>query len=183
MATLSSAGGASRLTGQDIIRLKKYLVDNISVAIEAEGITAEQRDGFIKQSIEGIYEQANLKLPQDVRNMIFKEVLNELLGYGPIQPLLNDPEVTEVMVNGPKSVYVEKKGQLIKTSVAFDDNNHVLQIIDRIILPLGRRVDSDSPTVDARLPDGSRVNAVVPPVAIDGPCITIRKFSEDKLGH
>ena len=182
MTTLASAGGPARLTGQDIIRLKKYLVDNISVAIEAEGITAEQRDGFIKQSIEGIYEQANLKLPQDVRNMIFKEVLNELLGYGPIQPLLNDPEVTEVMVNGPKSVYVEKKGKLIKSSVVFDDNNHVLQIIDRIILPLGRRVDSDSPTVDARLPDGSRVNAVVPPVAIDGPCITIRKFSEDKLG-
>jgi len=184
MTTLSSAAGASpsRLTGQDIVRLKKYLVDNISVAIEAEGITAEQRDGFIKQSIEGVYEQANLKLPQDVRNMIFKEVLNELLGYGPIQPLLSDPEVTEVMVNGPKSVYVEKKGQLIKSSVVFDDDNHVLQIIDRIILPLGRRVDSDSPTVDARLPDGSRVNAVVPPVAIDGPSITIRKFSKEKLG-
>jgi len=85
------------------------------------------------------------------------------------------------MVNGPKKVYVEKKGQLTKTSVAFDDNNHVLQIIDRIILPLGRRIDPDTPTVDARLPDGSRVNAVVPPVAIDGPSITIRKFSKDKL--
>ena len=182
MTTLASAGGPSRLTGQDIIRLKKFLVDNISRAIEAEGITAEQRDGFIKQGIEEVYQQANLKLPQDIRNMIFKEVFNELLGYGPIQPLLNDPDVTEVMVNGPKSVYIEKKGQLIKSNVAFDDNNHVLQIIDRIILPLGRRVDSDSPTVDARLPDGSRVNAVVPPVALDGPSITIRKFSKEKLG-
>jgi pilus assembly protein CpaF len=182
MTTLSSAGGASRLTGQDIIRLKKYLVDNISRAIEAEGTTAEQRSAFIKQGIEEVYAQANLKLPQDVRNMVFKEVLNDLLGYGPIQPLLDDPDVSEVMVNGPKKVYVEKKGQLTKTSVAFDDNNHVLQIIDRIILPLGRRVDPDSPTVDARLPDGSRVNAVIPPVAIDGPSITIRKFSKDKLG-
>jgi pilus assembly protein CpaF len=182
MTTLASAGGASRLTGQDIIRLKKYLVDNISRALEAEGITAEQRSDFIKEGIEEVYAQANLKLPQDVRNMIFKEVLNDLLGYGPIQPLLNDPEVTEVMVNGPKSVYIEKKGQLIKSSVAFDDDNHVLQIIDRIILPLGRRVDPDSPTVDARLPDGSRVNAVIPPVAIDGPSITIRKFSKEKLG-
>jgi pilus assembly protein CpaF len=182
MTTLASAGGASRLTGQDIIRLKKYLVDNISRAIEAEGITAEQRSDFIKEGIEEVYAQANLKLPQDVRNMIFKEVLNDLLGYGPIQPLLNDPEVTEVMVNGPKSVYVEKKGQLTKTSVAFDDDNHVLQIIDRIILPLGRHIDPDSPTVDARLPDGSRVNAVVRPVAIDGPSITIRKFSKEKLG-
>jgi pilus assembly protein CpaF len=86
------------------------------------------------------------------------------------------------MVNGPKSVYVEKKGQLQKSQVVFDDDNHVLQIIDRIILPLGRRIDADSPTVDARLPDGSRVNAVIPPVAIDGPSITIRKFSKEKLG-
>jgi len=183
MTTLSSAaGGASRLTGQDVIRLKKFLVENISRAIEAEGVTAEQRNDFIKQGIEEVYAQANLKLPQDVRNMIFKEVLNDLLGYGPIQPLLNDPEITEVMVNGPKSVYVEKKGHLVKSSVAFDNDNHVLQIIDRIILPLGRRVDAESPTVDARLPDGSRVNAVVPPVAIDGPSITIRKFSKERLG-
>jgi pilus assembly protein CpaF len=182
MTTLASAGGASRLTGQDIIRLKKYLVENISRAIEAEGVSAEQRDEFIKQSIESVYNQANLKLPQDVRNMIFKEVLNDLLGYGPIQPLLDDLDVTEVMVNGPKNVYIEKKGKLIKSSVAFDDDNHVLHVIDRIILPLGRRIDSDSPTVDARLPDGSRVNAVVPPVAIDGPSITIRKFSKEKLG-
>jgi len=182
MTTLSSAGGVSRLTGQDIVRLKKFLIENISRAIEEEGITSEQRDEFIKQRIEGIYNQANLKLPQDVRGMIFKEVLNELLGFGPIQPLLDDPTVTEVMVNGPKNVYIEKKGKLQKSSVVFDDNNHVLQIIDRIILPLGRRVDADSPTVDARLPDGSRVNAVVPPVALDGPTITIRKFSKERLG-
>lgn len=182
MTTLSSAGGVSRLTGQDIVKLKKFLIENISRAIESEGVTAEQRDEFIKQRIEGIYNQANLKLPQDVRGMIFKEVLNELLGFGPIQPLLMDPDITEVMVNGPKSVYVEKKGKLTKSSVVFDDDNHVLQIIDRIILPLGRRVDADSPTVDARLPDGSRVNAVVPPVAIDGPSITIRKFSKERLG-
>jgi pilus assembly protein CpaF len=181
MTRLSSAGGSSRLTGQDLIRLKKYLIDNISRAIEAEGIAANERDEFIKQQIEGIYNQANLKLPQDVRGMIFKEVLNELLGYGPLQPLLRDPEITEVMVNGPKKVYVEKKGILQKSDVVFDDDNHVLQIIDRIILPLGRHVDADSPTVDARLPDGSRVNAVIRPVAIDGPSITIRKFSKEKL--
>ena len=181
MTTLSSAGGVSRLTSQDLVKLKKYLIDNVARTIEAEGITATQRDDFIKQQIESIYDQANLKLPQDFRGMILKEVLNELLGYGPLQPLLKDPEVTEVMVNGPKKVYVEKKGQLQKSSVVFDDDNHVLQIIDRIILPLGRRVDADSPTVDARLPDGSRVNAVIPPVSIDGPSITIRKFSKEKL--
>jgi pilus assembly protein CpaF len=182
MTSLSSAGAVSRLTSQDLIKLKKYLIDNVSRAIEAEGIAAIQRDDYIKQQIEAIYDQANLKLPQDLRAMILKEVVNELLGYGPLQPLLKDPEVSEVMVNGPKKVYVEKKGKLQKTSVVFDDDNHVLQIIDRIILPLGRRVDADSPTVDARLPDGSRVNAVIPPVSIDGPSITIRKFSKEKLG-
>jgi pilus assembly protein CpaF len=182
MTTLSSAGGVSRLTSQDLIKLKKFLIDNVSRAIEAEGVSAEQRDNFIKQQIETIYDQANLKLPQDLRGMILKEVLNELLGFGPLQPLLLDPEVTEVMVNGPKSVYIEKKGKLQKSQVVFDDDNHVLQIIDRIILPLGRRVDADSPTVDARLPDGSRVNAVIAPVALDGPSITIRKFSKERLG-
>ena len=182
MTALSSAGGVSRLTSQDLVRLKKFLIDNVSRAIEAEGVSAEHRDDFIRQQIEAVYDQANLKLPQDVRGMILKEISDELLGYGPLQPLLRDPDVTEVMVNGPKSVYVEKKGQLQKSQVVFDDDNHVLQIIDRIILPLGRRVDADSPTVDARLPDGSRVNAVIPPVAIDGPSITIRKFSKEKLG-
>lgn len=182
MTTLSSAGGVSRLTSQDMVKLKKYLIDNVARAIEAEGIATSQRDDFIKQQIASIYDQANLKLPQDLRGMILKEVMNELLGYGPLQPLLRDPDVSEVMVNGPKKVYVEKKGHLERSSVVFDDDNHVLQIIDRIILPLGRRIDADSPTVDARLPDGSRVNAVIPPVSIDGPSITIRKFSKEKLG-
>jgi len=180
MTTLSSVG-PSRLTGQDLVRLKKYLIDTISRTIEIEGVSFEQRNDFIKERIEGIYAQAKLKLPEDMRQLIFKDVLNDLLGYGPIQPLLEDQDVTEVMVNGPKKVYVEKKGQLIKTTVAFDDDDHVQRIIDRIILPLGRRIDVDSPTVDARLPDGSRVNAVIPPVAIDGPSITIRKFSREKL--
>jgi pilus assembly protein CpaF len=129
----------------------------------------------------GLYEQAHLALPEDIRNGILQDVLNDMLGYGPIQPLLDDPEISEVMVNGAKKVYVEKKGQLIRTEVIFDDDAHVLRIIERIISPLGRRVDADHPTVDARLPDGSRVNAVVPPVALDGPSITIRKFPEDRL--
>ena len=122
-----------------------------------------------------------MSLPDEIQRAVFQDVLNDMLGYGPIQPLLDDPDVSEVMVNGPKKVYVEKKGQLTRTNVTFDDDAHVLRIIDRIILPLGRRVDPDSPTVDARLPDGSRVNAVVQPVAIDGPSITIRKFRKDKL--
>ena len=180
MTTLSSVG-SSRLTGGDLVRLKKYLIDTISRTIEMEGISFDQRGAFIKERIEGIYVQAKLKLPEDMRHMIFEEVLNDLLGYGPIQPLLDDPAVTEIMVNGPKRVYVEKKGQLTKTNITFDDDDHVQRVIDRIILPLGRRIDVDSPTVDARLPDGSRVNAVIRPVSIDGPSITIRKFSREKL--
>lgn len=174
-------GSPQRLTGQDLIRLKKYLADNLLRALESDGVDPSQRAAFIQQNINRVFDQTQLKLPEDLKKEIFRQVLNDLLGYGPIQPLLDDPDVSEIMVNGPKKVFAEKKGQLIKTGIAFDDDDHVLRIIERIILPLGRRVDYDSPTVDARLPDGSRVNAVVRPVAIDGPSITIRKFSKDKL--
>jgi pilus assembly protein CpaF len=176
-----NAATPTRLTGQDLIRLKKYLADSLMRALEQEGVPSDQRAAFVKQNIALVYAQTQLKLPDDLRKQIFDQVLNDLLGFGPIQSLLDDDAVTEVMVNGPKKVFVEKKGQLTKTNIAFDDDDHVLRIIDRIILPLGRHVDADSPTVDARLPDGSRVNAVVRPVAIDGPAITIRKFSKDKL--
>jgi len=179
--TSPSSSGPTRLTGQDLSRLKKYLADNLISALDAEGIPIAERADFAKQNILHVYEQTQLKLPEDLRNQIFIQVLSELLGFGPLQSLLDDEEVTEIMVNGPKKVFVEKQGQLTKTNITFDDDDHVLRIIDRIILPLGRRVDADSPTVDARLPDGSRVNAVVRPVAIDGPSITIRKFRKDKL--
>ena len=181
MSMLSSSSGAARFTSQDLSRLKKHLADNLLRALEMEGIPVAQRNAFVKQNIIHVYEQTQLKLPDDLRKQIFEQVLDDLLGYGPIQSLLDDEDVTEIMVNGPKKVFVEKNGQLTKSNVAFDDDDHVLRIIDRIILPLGRRVDSDSPTVDARLPDGSRVNAVVRPVSIDGPSITIRKFRKDKL--
>jgi pilus assembly protein CpaF len=183
MTTLGSASSSapSRLTSQDLIRLKKYLADNLMRALEQEGISAENRPAFVKQNIALVYTQTQLKLPEDLRKQIFDQVMNDLLGFGPIQTLLDDEDVSEIMVNGPKKIFVEKKGQLTKTDITFDDEDHVLRIIDRIILPLGRHVDSDSPTVDARLPDGSRVNAVVRPVSIDGPSITIRKFKKDKL--
>jgi pilus assembly protein CpaF len=173
--------GPSRLTSQDLIRLKKYLADGLVRALEMEGIPAAQRPAFVQKNIAQVYEQTKLKIPEDLKKQIFDQVMNDILGYGPIQILLDDPDVTEIMVNGPKKIFVEKKGQLTRANVSFDDDDHVIRIIERIILPLGRRVDADSPTVDARLPDGSRVNAVVRPVAIDGPSITIRKFRKDKL--
>jgi pilus assembly protein CpaF len=170
-----------RLTAADLIKLKKFLVDTISRSLEGENLPNARRSDIVLDRLKSVFEQTNLHLPEDIRKHIYQDVLDELLGYGPIQSLLDDDEVSEVMVNGPKKVYVEKKGHLTKTTVTFDDDDHVIRIIERIVLPLGRRIDADNATVDARLPDGSRVNAVVPPVAIDGPSITIRKFTKGKL--
>jgi pilus assembly protein CpaF len=178
---MTTPAAPGRLTAADLIKLKYYLIDTISHALEGEELPIERRRDFVLERLKGIYEQTKLQMPEDIRNQVYKEVLDELLGYGPIQPLLEDEDVSEVMVNGPKKVYVEKKGRLTKTPITFESDAHVIRIIERIVLPLGRRIDAENATVDARLPDGSRVNAVVPPVAIDGPSITIRKFRKDKL--
>jgi len=171
----------TKLTSADLLKFKRYLIENVGRSMEGEELQLGDRAEFMKQRLGEVYIQTKVNLPEDIRKQIFDNILDELTGFGPIQPLLEDPDVSEVMVNGPKKVYIEKGGQLTKTPITFDDDDHVLRIIDRIILPLGRRVDADSPTVDARLPDGSRVNAVIRPVSIDGPCITIRKFRKDKL--
>lgn len=113
------------------------------------------------------------------RKKVVNELINDLTGFGPINPLLLDEDVSEVMVNGPNQVYCERKGKLILTAVQFRDNEHVMSVIEKIVAPLGRRIDESSPMVDARLPDGSRVNAIIPPLALNGPTITIRKFSKD----
>jgi pilus assembly protein CpaF len=172
---------ANQLTSADLLKFKRYLVENVSRTMEGESLQLGDRSEIIKQRLEEIYAQTRVNLPEDMRAHLFHEIVDEFTGYGPIQPLLDDEDVSEVMVNGPKKVFIEKGGRLVKSGVTFDDDDHVMRIIDRIILPLGRRVDADSPTVDARLPDGSRVNAVIRPVSIDGPCITIRKFKKDKL--
>ncbi len=180
MSLLKTASRAG-LTAADMLKFKKYLIENLSRGLEGQEMPSTKQIEFVTQNINEIYERSQLKLPEVVKQQLTRDVLDEVLGYGPIQSLLDDPDVSEVMVNGPQMIYVEKKGQLTKTPMTFENDAHVLRIIDKIILPLGRRVDADSPTVDARLPDGSRVNAVVPPVAIDGPSITIRKFRKDKL--
>ena len=171
----------TRLTSADLLKFKRYLIENVGRSMEGEELQLGDRAEFMKQRLQEVYVQTKVSLPEDIRNQIFADILDELTGFGPIQPLLDDEDVSEVMVNGPKKVFIEKKGKLIKSAITFDDDDHVLRIIDRIILPLGRRVDADTPTVDARLPDGSRVNAVIRPVSIDGPSITIRKFKKDKL--
>ena len=175
------ASNFTRLTSADLLKFKKYLIENVGRSMEGEVLQLGDRSEFMKQRLNEVYIQTKVSLPEDIRKQIFVDILDELTGFGPIQPLLDDPDISEVMVNGPKKIFVEKKGKLTRSPVTFDDDDHVMRIIDRIILPLGRRVDADSPTVDARLPDGSRVNAVIRPVSIDGPSITIRKFKKDKL--
>jgi pilus assembly protein CpaF len=171
----------TRLTSADLLKFKRYLVENVSRSLEGEALQLGDRAEIIGQRLNEAYVQTKVSLPEDIRKQIYNEIIDEMTGFGPIQPLLDDPDVSEVMVNGPKKIFIEKSGRVTKSGITFDDDDHVMRIIDRIILPLGRRVDADSPTVDARLPDGSRVNAVIRPVSIDGPCITIRKFKKDKL--
>ena len=108
-------------------------------------------------------------------------MLADILGYGPLEPLLGDNTITEVMVNGHQTVYVERYGKIEKTNIVFEDNEHLMRIIDRIVAPLGRRVDEASPMVDARLPSGYRVNATIPPLSLDGPLLTIRKFAQTPI--
>jgi pilus assembly protein CpaF len=124
-------------------------------------------------------EQANLSRAENLQ--LLQDIIDEVTGFGPINSLILNPDISEVMVNGPKQVFVERSGRLELTDITFRDHEHVLHIIDKIVAPLGRRIDESSPMVDARLPDGSRVNAIIPPLALNGPTITIRKFAADPL--
>lgn len=124
-------------------------------------------------------EQESLNMTTNQKKKIKEELLDEIIGFGPITALLADKSVTEIMVNGPNHVYIEQDGKLVLTDAKFKNNNHVMHVIKKIVAPIGRRIDESSPMVDARLPNGSRVNAIIPPLAIDGPSITIRKFAED----
>jgi pilus assembly protein CpaF len=162
-------------------KLKEYLINTVTLEMGKGDLSHEKGAETVFQLLGQIITKANLNLPSSLQTQIFKEVVDELSGYGPIQPFLDDPQVTEVMVNGANHIYVERGGKIVKTQATFESEEHVLKVIDRILAPLGRRIDSRHPTVDGRLADGSRVNAVIPPVAIDGPSITIRKFSRDKL--
>jgi len=143
------------------------------------------RTDEVRRTIQDLFEQIlaeeNIVLSRPERARLFEQIAAEILGFGPLQPLLEDDTITEIMVNGPKNVYIERKGRLHRVPVTFENNDHVMRIIDRIVAPLGRRIDESSPYVDARLPDGSRVNAVIPPISLVGPTLTIRKFSKNPI--
>src|SRR5512132_1506756 len=143
------------------------------------------RTDDVRRTIQDLFEQIlaeeNIVLSRPERARLFEQIAAEILGLGPLQPLLEDDTITEIMVNGAKNIYVERKGKLHRVPVTFENNDHVMRIIDRIVAPLGRRIDESSPYVDARLQDGSRVNAVIPPISLVGPTLTIRKFSKNPI--
>jgi pilus assembly protein CpaF len=139
----------------------------------------------VRRTIQDLFEQIlteeNIVLSRPERARLFEQIAAEILGLGPLQTLLEDETITEIMVNGAKNIYIERKGKLHRVPVTFENNEHVMRIIDRIVAPLGRRIDEASPYVDARLADGSRVNAVIPPISLVGPVLTIRKFAKNPI--
>jgi pilus assembly protein CpaF len=182
----NTATGPTSLSRAEWGNLRRRMVSQISAGLGGKlarsggGRTAENL-ALLSESFAALCQQAQVRLSDGERQTLLQQITDEIVGYGPLEPLLRDASISEVMVNGPNQVYIEREGKLTLTDVHFDDDEHVMWVIDRIIRPLGRRVDRSLPMVDARLPDGSRVNAIIPPGAIDGPTLTIRKFSKEKL--
>jgi pilus assembly protein CpaF len=169
------------MTPVEFVELKSRLHERLVKELDPNQLSGLARDEIERRArplIGKALEEEGFSLSPRHRQRIADDILDEVTGYGPIQPLLEDPTINEVMVNGPRQVYVERFGKLEQTDRMFLDNAHVLRVIDRIVAPLGRRIDESSPMVDARLPDGSRVNAIIPPLAIKGPTVTIRKFAK-----
>ncbi len=161
-------------------RIHRQVMEQMNLRI-LDQLPAEQVRNQIGTIVRDMLSHEDTPLNQHERDQVTQEVQDEILGYGPIEPLLRDSTVSDILVNTSKRVYVERKGKLERTPVVFQSNDHLLRIIEKIATSVGRRVDESSPMVDARLPDGSRVNAIIPPLAIDGPILSIRKFSVDPL--
>jgi pilus assembly protein CpaF len=156
-------------------------VHELGQALSEGDVPEEELHEKVTKAVDKALAEAGTPLSSTDRARLVREITHNILGYGPIEPFLADPDVNEVMVNNHHTVYVERKGLIEETDVRFGSERHLLQVIDRIVAQTGRRIDESSPMVDARLPDGSRVNAIIPPLAITGPSLTIRKFSRDPL--
>lgn len=159
-------------------RIHGEIIELINHDMFSKGKTEDVKDEYILQSIETLVDENGNTIPRSDRSRLVREIFNNVVGLGPLEPLLADPEITEIMVNGPRNVYVERRGKLELTSTCFKDSGHLMNVLNRIVSSVGRRVDESSPMVDARLADGSRINAIIPPLALNGPTITIRKFSK-----
>src|SRR6202521_3596405 len=160
--------------------LHRKLLDRIN--LEAlSSMAGERVRAEIRAAVARLVDEEKTPLSLVEKDRVIEEVLDEVFGLGPLEPLLQDPAISDILVTTPHLVYVEKAGKLYRTPVEFKDDAHLLRIIEKIVSRVGRRVDESSPLVDARLPDGSRVNAAIPPVAIDGPLLSIRRFGRDRL--
>lgn len=153
----------------------EYIQSRVENDQERESLTGDRKG--LSEIVETFLRQEEEILPHRTEEKLIEGVVNRIVGFGPLEPYLHDPQVTEIMVNAPDEIFVEKNGELETVQAAFRDNQHILNVIDRIVAPLGRRVDESVPFVDARLPDGSRVNAIIPPLAMRSPALTIRRFS------
>jgi pilus assembly protein CpaF len=173
-------GGGQRDPYYDLkTRVQNKLLAELDPSMDVSQ-TAEVRQ-TIEELFENILTEEKIVLSRPERRRLFEQIVAEILGLGPIEPLLADETITEVMVNGAKNIYIERGGRLYREPAAFETDDHLMRIIDRIVAPLGRRIDESSPYVDARLPDGSRVNAVIPPISLVGPALTIRKFARNPI--
>ena len=183
-------GKAQGSTGLSSARLKQFqelktrihrkMVDRLDLS-NIEGLDKEDLRKQIRAVVGELCDEENALLNYQERERLMSEVLDETFGLGPLEVLLADPTITDILVNGPHQIYIERKGRLEKTEVSFKDNTHLLHIIDKIVSKIGRRCDEVSPMVDARLQDGSRVNAIIPPLALDGPALSIRRFGSDPV--
>ena len=162
-------------------RIVDEMSDQEQQFLTSNNHTRAEVEELISSYCQRVLDDNPMNVPRGERARIVADICDEILGLGPIEPLLKDETITEVMINGPKKIFVERKGKLQLTNVQFHDDAHLMTIIERIVSPLGRRIDEASPLVDARLSDGSRVNAIVPPLSLIGPCVTIRKFTKNPL--
>src|SRR5437667_961285 len=180
----SPSMGGSTGGGKNYDELKRQIHSKLVERLDftrVRDLSSEAMRRDIRRVIEHLCDTENPLRNRIEREKLIEEILDETLGFGPLEILLKDPTISDILVNGPFKVYVERRGKLEKTEVRFRDNDHLLQIIDRIVSKVGRRVDETSPMVDARLPDGSRVNAIIPPLALDGPAMSIRRFGANPL--
>jgi pilus assembly protein CpaF len=160
--------------------IHRRLIDRLDLSTVAD-LSPDQLSGIIKTVVENMIAQEGIPLSRPERDRLVVEIRNETMGLGPLEPLLSDADVSDIMVNGPHRVFVERRGKIEKTDVSFKDNEHLMTVIERIVSKVGRRVDEASPLVDARLADGSRVNVIIPPLSIDGPALSIRRFGVKPL--
>ena len=168
---------------QDVkLRLHHHLIDRIDIErVSVTDMGRTELSDFVLDKVAHYVAENRLPVSRHEMENLSREMVDELTGYGPLEELIRDDRINDILVNGTRHIYVERSGVLSRTDLRFIDDEHVLRVIRRILAPLGRRIDESSPMVDARLPDGSRVNAIIPPLALDGPCLSIRKFRKDPL--